>query len=463
MLMNTTRTVCTTLALLVGLSVPAGACQIPVFRYALENWLPEPYLLIVAHRGRMSDEDLELLSQLELAVDQARGKLNLELKVVDLSQTKDPVLETVLGEKIRSIQAPQMVLLFPFDEIQPPAMKTAPVATAAPAVVDGRTAAPSGQTTLTPGLTPAPTATDTCPDGKCGLRSGWARVAWRGDLTSENIRQVLHSPARQEITDRLLAGHSTVWVLLECGDKSKDDAAVALLEKSLATMQRELKLPDRQTLEADEHYKPETKVELKIEFSLVRMAHGQADEAVFAATLMASDPKLDVKNEPVAVSVFGRARAYSALAGEDITAEAVEQQCQFLTDDCSCQVKEDNPGVDLLCAVSWNTQIQKINAENKPLPAPGGLGVFAPQLATPQGSSAVVAGTTKEGTETAEPPQSSTPAVPALAPPASTNSGAQEAIPSSSLGLSWLVGPAVLCLIAVLAGSLWLRRSQQPG
>jgi len=458
--MKTTRTVCSVLALLAGLSIPAGACQIPVFRYALENWLPEPYLLIVAHRGGISDEDMELLSQLEMAVDQARGKINLDLRVVDLAQTKEPVLEAVLGEQIKSIQAPQMVLLYPFDQLHPPDAKAEPMATA-PAVVEGLTAVPSGPTTLTEGLTPALPDAETCPDGKCGLRSGWARLAWRGDLTAESIRQVTHSPARQEMIDRLLKGHSAVWILLESGDQAKDDAAAAVLEKSLAAMQRDLTLPDRQTLEADEHYKPETKVELKIEFSVVRLSRQRPEESIFVATLLASDPNLAEKKGPVAVSVFGRARAYSALAGDDLTAQSVEQHCRFLTDDCSCQVKEDNPGVDLLCAVSWDERIQKRPSEGKPLPALGGLGAFAAHQAVRQGSSPATESTTEDRFPAAEPPPAAVPVTQRSDRPATDSDAEATTIPSRSLGMSWIVGPAVLCLIAVLAGSLWLRRSQQ--
>ncbi|HUQ72324.1 MAG TPA: hypothetical protein VM165_22550, partial [Planctomycetaceae bacterium] len=32
------------------------ACNVPVFRYALEHWRPDPYRLTVLHRGPLDDD-----------------------------------------------------------------------------------------------------------------------------------------------------------------------------------------------------------------------------------------------------------------------------------------------------------------------------------------------------------------------------------------------------------------------
>ena len=46
---------------------PASAhtCSIPVFRYALERWIPGPYEVLVYHRGPLSEADRKTLKEME--------------------------------------------------------------------------------------------------------------------------------------------------------------------------------------------------------------------------------------------------------------------------------------------------------------------------------------------------------------------------------------------------------------
>ena len=41
------------------------ACQVPVFRYALERWQPDPYELVIVHKGSLPKEQAPLLVHLE--------------------------------------------------------------------------------------------------------------------------------------------------------------------------------------------------------------------------------------------------------------------------------------------------------------------------------------------------------------------------------------------------------------
>src|SRR5690606_5453628 len=60
----------------------AGACQVPVFRFALEQWQPGRYELLVFHRGPLGPEAKALLDELE-----KRGeRLNVLVTPVDLDQ-----------------------------------------------------------------------------------------------------------------------------------------------------------------------------------------------------------------------------------------------------------------------------------------------------------------------------------------------------------------------------------------
>ena len=51
--------------------------------------------------------------------------------------------------------------------------------------------------------------------------------------------------------------------------------------------------------------------------------------------------------------VFGQARVLYALVGKGIRHETIDRAASFLIGSCSCQVKEQNPGADLLMTVDW--------------------------------------------------------------------------------------------------------------
>ncbi len=63
----------------------ALACKVPVFRYALEHWQPDPYLAIVLHRGPLSEEAEALVAKLEERVDDQSNFVNLLVKRVDVT------------------------------------------------------------------------------------------------------------------------------------------------------------------------------------------------------------------------------------------------------------------------------------------------------------------------------------------------------------------------------------------
>src|SRR6185369_9170229 len=54
-------------------------------------------------------------------------------------------------------------------------------------------------------------------------------TVWKGALNQENARLLMDSPARRAIARHLLRSVPLVWVLLESGDPSRDEAAVRLL------------------------------------------------------------------------------------------------------------------------------------------------------------------------------------------------------------------------------------------
>jgi len=356
----------------------------------------------------------------------------------------------VLGQQTESIQSPRMVLVYPFfhdlsaleensleDTVDPPITR------------DGLTAVPPGPTALGPGVPNFPAEVPephTIPP----------RLAWAGDLSLENIHRLIDSPARQKIAERILDGQSAVWVLLACGDKSKDDRAAATLQKSLAEIQDVLQLPDQQAIQEDEHYQADTKVELKIEFSVLRIPVDRGEETIFSALLLNSEPELAGHKEPIAIPIFGRGRSFFALVGEALRASAIEDHCRFLVGDCSCQVKQLNPGTDMLFATAWQERIKGSAVQEIPLPELSGIGPLAAYGENSTISSGAAEAKSAEGDQppVAEKSEAlAAPAVPALSSPPLSGRTSDSTLPSSVVVLIL----AVIGLIVVLAGRIWLR------
>jgi hypothetical protein len=68
--------------------------------------------------------------------------------------------------------------------------------------------------------------------------------------------------------------------------------------------------------------------------------------------------------------VIGRGRAISALAAARVNDQGVGAFAQFVCGQCSCEVKELNPGIDLLLAADWDVIFADRQAEGDEAAAP---------------------------------------------------------------------------------------------
>ncbi len=189
--------------------------------------------------------------------------------------------------------------------------------------------------------------------------------AWAGPPDAARVRALLDSPARREIAQRIILGESAVWLILECGDAARDGAAAKLLGAELAALEKTLKLP-----EEDAGAMPLlSDVPLRIAFSVLRLSRRDPAEKEFVAMLARSGGALAEGKGPVALPVFGRGRALWPLEGERLSAPEIAEAAEFLAGACSCQVKEMNPGLDLLFDAPWENLLSE-PAEKKAGPPP---------------------------------------------------------------------------------------------
>ena len=301
----------------------AFACRIPVFRYALERWPPDLFELVVVHRGDLDEQQLEIVRSIESRATDDTHPANLRVTTMDVDQedlaTENRALLEALQIDGSEVTAPRLILLFP-------------------------------------------------------LQRRRATIAWQGELTAENAARLTDSPLRRKVVEGVLAGDSAVWVLIEGSDKTANDAAAATLESELARIESLIKLPTQEILEAEEEFRADTAVELRIGFTLLRLRRDDPSEAVFLSLLLGTESDLRDFDEPITIPIYGRGRTYYALIGKGINADLIEQNCRFICGDCSCQVKEQNPGSDVLLAVNWDEQIRGTAFPEQELPELTGIG-----------------------------------------------------------------------------------------
>lgn len=174
------------LSLVVALSwgAVAQACDVPVFRYAMLHWAAEPYRVLVFHRGVLTPKQQAAVKALREAGPEENGTGNFTVETVDVNAGA--------GKDQRpsppSAVLPCIVACFPNSSPEEPA-------------------------------------------------------AWSGPLTLDNVRVLTDLPARRELAKRLRQGQTAVSILLEGGDRQRDEAAARNLEEILQKLEKTLELP----------------------------------------------------------------------------------------------------------------------------------------------------------------------------------------------------------------------------
>ena len=282
----------------------ARACSVPVFRYALEHWEADPYRLLLFHRGALTKAQQKLLAADPLA--------NLRVTPVNLDEEKDPAL-LQLARESGDGALPRLALQFP--------------------------------------------------------RASGIEKPITGDfLQPAGLASIVDSPARTEIARRLSEGETAVWLFLESGDKARDDAAADLVAKRLEYLSGVMNLPELDQQDIVKGLVSIAEEDLRLAFSVLRVSRQDAAEAALVQMLLGTEPDLRELAHPMVFPVFGRGRVLYALVGAGIRHEMIDEAAQFLIGKCSCQVKEQNPGVDLLMRADWPRIIQATSEAAPALP-----------------------------------------------------------------------------------------------
>ena len=184
---------------------------------------------------------------------------------------------------------------------------------------------------------------------------------WHGLPTPQSFHDILESPARKELLQRLLAGESVVWVIVDGG------AETERLEKRLSFLERVIEIPPQDTNDPDSQLGPGPTLRLKL--SSMHLSVHSNEEKLFCAMLAGTKAAAALaKGEPFAAAVFGRGRVIGAWPLSQLDDTALEDISMFLTGRCSCRVKNESPGWDVLLNVDWESALQKVQEAQKNAP-----------------------------------------------------------------------------------------------
>ena len=313
--------------LIIGFSLfsnPAYACNVPVFRYALERWFADCYEVFIFYRGSLTSEDKQIVDIFQQSSNSQIEYSNYKVNTVDLETQLEGGIKN-MWEFLDPPVIPYMVVFYP--------------------------------------------------------RSFWIKhPVWHGRLTAESVKRLIASPVRSEIAKRILDGESAVWILLESGDSKKDNSAAGLLQTQLDKLNNSLTLPviiDDGTFN-DTVILNENGPELKIKFSMIRLSRENSDEYHLINMLMNSEQDLfEYLSYPMAFPVYGRGRILYTLIGEGINERNIQNACEFIVGPCSCIIKDQNPGVDILMVTDWNAGLEGRWIKDVKLPTLFGLSELA--------------------------------------------------------------------------------------
>jgi len=288
--------------LVIGIGTLAYACQVPVFRYALERWTPDYYeVVLTPGKDGWTEKERSALDLLKSFRDSEEIPINFRLH-----------------ESEGSSALPRGTMRFFYP------------------------------------------------------RQNWETGAppiWEGLLSEGNVRSLVDSPVRRELAKRILEGASAVWVIIESGNEEADTAAEKVIVEAAQSAGSKLEIPSgvigRSEIEAgapapiDQENVLQSDVPLKIEFSFLSVRRDDPAELLFLEMLLNLETDLhEWTSEPMVFPIFGRGRVLEPLIGKGITEGNALEYSGYLCGACSCEVKDQNPGMDLLMAVNWDAAIE---------------------------------------------------------------------------------------------------------
>ncbi len=143
------------------------------------------------------------------------------------------------------------------------------------------------------------------------------------------LDEIAVSPLRKRIAGELMAGKLCVMLYLKTGDPQKDEQGLQVVKKAVEAS------PFGETI------------------TIVDLSRTSAEEKHFISMLLNVESDLKDIQQPMLFGIFAKLKALEPLIAKGITEENINLMIDFLTADCSCLIKDDLPGTDILFAGNW--------------------------------------------------------------------------------------------------------------
>lgn len=400
----------------------SAACSTPVYRVAMYDWAPAQYIFVYFHQDKAPEADAKLHRLITEAA--AQGGSNVTLRELDVA--KADVFKDVPDE-VKQVW-----------EKRPSKDGTAPI---------------------------------------FAVFGPWGRLLHSGRLAPAELGKMLDSPARKRVCELLAQGNASVVLLLPGADAAKNEAAEKAIREVAADVEAG-KITGADTsagpqsaglvppAEGAPPGAADDRPPDKLKVATIAVRRDDPDEAWLVRSLTSVEEDLEERAaDPMVFLVFGRGRALPPFVGKGITKENLAEGLTFLASSCSCNVRDQCPGFDLLTSWDWKTTAEALAAKD-----PGLVGGMEPyyQELVPAGTSPTKpagegAGTTpgddapSAATSTAKTPAGDeAPSIevvaPATADPAASDSyGSRQAM---HLG----IGIGLAAIVVLVAGMVLMRR-----
>jgi len=138
------------------------------------------------------------------------------------------------------------------------------------------------------------------------------------------------SPLREKIAAELMAGKLCVMLYLKTDNQEKDEKGLNELRGAIAAS------PFREII------------------TVVELSRNSRDEHHFASMLLNVEDDLKYIQEPMLFGIFGRFKALEPILGKGISEMNINLMIDYFTAECSCLIKDDLPGTDILYPDKWS-------------------------------------------------------------------------------------------------------------
>ena len=180
-------------------------------------------------------------------------------------------------------------------------------------------------------------------------------ILWSAPLDKATLATLLESPGRKQIAERILAGESVVWVIVD-DVKPASQPEIERIEKRLKFLEQVAALPIQDPNDPDSQLGPGPALMLK--FTTLRLRADDPAEKVLITMLAGPKGRIDASHS-FAAAVFGRGRVLGSWNLAQLDDAALEETSMFLVGRCSCRMKNENPGWDILMNVDWPKALEE--------------------------------------------------------------------------------------------------------